>query len=67
VTYEAFVAWFPRLALGKLRHSLEAADADAVATWSDEVRRRVDEIEARTAELEDWGTVRARLEATRQT
>jgi len=51
----------------QLIHSLEASDADAVAAWSDEVRRRVDEIEAGTAELEDWDTVRARLEAARRT
>ena len=51
----------------KLLHSLEAADTDAAATWSDEVRRRVDEIEAGTAELEDWDTVRTRLEAARRT
>jgi len=51
----------------KLIHSLEAADADAVAAWRDEVRRRVDEIQAGTAELDDWDTVRARLEAARRT
>jgi putative addiction module component (TIGR02574 family) len=50
----------------KLIHSLEAADADAVTAWRDEVRRRVDEIEAGTAELEDWDTVRVRLEADRR-
>jgi len=42
---------------------LEPEDADAAAAWSKEIRRRVDEIEAGTAELEDWETVRARLEA----
>ena len=47
----------------ELLHSLEPADADAAAAWSKEIRRRVDEIEAGTAELEDWETVRARLEA----
>lgn len=47
----------------ELIHSLEHEDADATAAWSDEIRKRVDEIEAGTAELEDWETVRARLEA----
>jgi putative addiction module component (TIGR02574 family) len=49
----------------ELLHSLELEDADASAAWSDEVQRRVDEIEAGTAELEDWDVVRARLEAIR--
>jgi len=47
----------------ELLHSLEPEDADAAAAWSKEIRRRVDEIEAGTAELEDWEIVRARLEA----
>ncbi len=47
----------------ELIHSLEPEDAEASAAWSREMRRRVDEIEAGTAELEDWETVRARLEA----
>ena len=47
----------------ELIQSLEPEDADAPAAWSEEIRRRVDEIEAGTAELEDWETVRARLEA----
>jgi putative addiction module component (TIGR02574 family) len=47
----------------ELIHSLEPEDAEAAAAWSREVRRRVDEIQAGTAELEDWQTVRARLEA----
>jgi len=42
--------------------SLEPADGDATELWSEEIRRRVDEIEAGTAELEDWASVRARLE-----
>jgi len=46
----------------ELIHSLELEDADASTAWSDEIRRRVDEIEAGTAELEDWETVRRRLE-----
>jgi putative addiction module component (TIGR02574 family) len=51
----------------ELIHSLEPEDADAAAAWSDEIRKRVDEIEAGTAELEDWETVRARLETVRRT
>ena len=47
----------------ELLHSLERDDADAAAAWGDEIRARVDEIEAGTAELEDWKTVRVRLEA----
>ena len=51
----------------ELIQSLEPEDQDATATWSDEIRQRVDEIEAGTAELEDWETVRARLEAASRT
>jgi putative addiction module component (TIGR02574 family) len=51
----------------QLIHSLEPEDADAAAAWNEEVRRRVDEIEAGTADLEDWEPVRARLEATGRT
>ena len=47
----------------ELIHSLEPEDADAAAAWSAEIRTRVDAIEAGTADLEDWETVRARLEA----
>jgi putative addiction module component (TIGR02574 family) len=50
-----------------LIHSLEPEDADATAAWGDEIRKRVDEIEAGTADLEDWETVRARLEAIGRT
>ena len=38
-------------------------DAEVAAAWSDEIRRRIDEVEAGTAELHDLDTVRARLEA----
>ena len=47
----------------ELIHSLEPEDAEASAAWGKEIRRRVDEIEAGTAELDDWAAVRARLEA----
>jgi putative addiction module component (TIGR02574 family) len=43
--------------------SLDEADPDAEALWAEEIRRRVDEIEAGTAELEDWEAVRERLRA----
>jgi putative addiction module component (TIGR02574 family) len=51
----------------QLINSLEPEDAGANAAWSDEIRRRVDEIEAGTAELEDWETVRSRLESVGRT
>jgi putative addiction module component (TIGR02574 family) len=47
----------------ELIHSLEPDDPDASVAWSDEIRRRIDEIEAGTAKLEDWESVKARLEA----
>jgi hypothetical protein len=42
----------------ELIQSLEQTDPDAEALWRDEIRRRIDEIEAGTAELEDWAVVR---------
>jgi putative addiction module component (TIGR02574 family) len=49
----------------ELLRSLEPAgeDADVAAAWADEIGRRIDEVEAGTAELHDLDTVRARLEA----
>jgi putative addiction module component (TIGR02574 family) len=47
----------------ELIHSLEPEDANAASAWSAEIGRRIDEIEAGTAELEDWETVQARLAA----
>lgn len=47
----------------ELIHSLQPEDAGASAAWSDEIHRRIDEIEAGTAELDDWESVRARLES----
>jgi hypothetical protein len=41
--------------------SLEEVEPDAEARWADEIRRRVDEIEAGTAELEDWEVARQKL------
>jgi putative addiction module component (TIGR02574 family) len=48
-----------------LLRSLEPADAEGsfAAAWTDEIERRIDEVEAGTAELHDLDTVRARLEA----
>lgn len=49
----------------ELLRSLEPEDGegDVAAAWTDEIRRRIDEVEAGTAELHDLDTVRARLEA----
>jgi putative addiction module component (TIGR02574 family) len=47
----------------RLIGSLEEPDADAEALWRQEIRRRIDAIEAGTAELEDWETVRGRVRA----
>jgi len=47
----------------RLIGSLEEADVDAEALWRQEIRRRIDAIEAGTAELEDWETVRGRVRA----
>lgn len=51
----------------ELLRSLEAEDPDAAAAWSDEIRRRIDEVEAGTAQLDDWEAVKARLEAASRT
>lgn len=51
----------------QLIHSLEPEDVDAADAWNEEIRRRVDEIETGTADLEDWETVRGRLEAIGRT
>jgi len=51
----------------QLIHSLEPEDADAAASWNEELRRRVDEIESGTADLEDWESVRVRLDAASRT
>jgi hypothetical protein len=47
----------------ELIQSLEESDPDAQALWAQEIRRRIDEIEAGSAQLEDWETVRDRLQA----
>ena len=45
----------------RLIRSLEEGDEDAEALWRDEVRRRIDEIEQGSAELQDWEDVRGKL------
>jgi putative addiction module component (TIGR02574 family) len=47
----------------QLIESLEKADADADSLWRHEIRRRIDEIEQGTVELEEWDDVRAQLRA----
>lgn len=47
----------------ELISSLDGDDSDVTAAWSDEIRKRIDDIETGTAELETWETVRARLES----
>jgi putative addiction module component (TIGR02574 family) len=47
----------------ELLRSLDPDDGDVTAAWTDEIQRRIDEIEAGTAELDDLDTVRSRLEA----
>jgi putative addiction module component (TIGR02574 family) len=42
----------------ELLRSLEPEDADAGDAWTDEIRRRIDEVETGTAQLDDWETVR---------
>ena len=37
------------------------ADPDAAAAWDEEIRRRVDELEAGTAKLELWDGVKRRI------
>lgn len=44
--------------------SLDGSDADAEAAWAEEIRRRIDAVEAGTATLESWDSVRARLHAS---
>jgi putative addiction module component (TIGR02574 family) len=48
----------------ELLESLEEPPAiDASNAWAEEIRRRVDEIERGTAEIEDWESVRAKVQA----
>ena len=49
----------------QLLTSLEPADADAERLWRDEIKKRLDELDAGTVPLEDWDVVRARLRAIR--
>jgi putative addiction module component (TIGR02574 family) len=54
-----------RLARELLRSLDDAAADDATAAWTDEIRARIDDVEAGRPELEDWDVVRARLETIR--
>ena len=47
----------------ELIHSLEPEDNDAGSAWSDDVRKRIDEIDSGAVALDDWNAVKARLEA----
>jgi hypothetical protein len=38
----------------ELLRSLDSQDPDATVAWSDEIRRHIDEVEAGTAQLDDW-------------
>lgn len=43
--------------------SLDRADEDIEASWGEEIRRRIDEIESGEAKLESWDEVQNRLRA----
>ncbi len=46
----------------ELLESLDGAfDEDVEKAWLEELKRRSQEIDAGTADLEDWGDVRARM------
>lgn len=50
----------------ELLHSLDTGtDEDASEAWTNELRRRLQEIRDGTVELVDWADVRARLAARR--
>ena len=50
---------------GQLVESLDSTD-DAEAAWSVEIRRRLDELHAGTAELISWADARAAIHGSRQ-
>ena len=50
------------LARELLRSLDDSEDPDAAAAWLAEIERRAREVEAGTADLEDWAAVRQRLE-----
>lgn len=41
--------------------SLDGEDPDASAEWTDEIRARIDAVEAGSATFESWDAMRARL------
>jgi len=51
----------------QLMHSLDPEDPQAAIEWSDEVRARIDEVEAGTVTLDGWDSVKARLDAATRT
>ncbi len=54
-----------RLARELLRSLDGGEDGDATEAWTEELRRRLQEVKDGTAELDDWEDVRARLAARR--
>lgn len=54
-----------RLARELLRSLDGDEDGDATEAWTEELRRRLQEVKDGTAELDDWEDVRARLAARR--
>jgi putative addiction module component (TIGR02574 family) len=50
----------------ELLQSLDHGDDEgAIDAWTDELRRRLQDVKGGTVELEDWDVVRARLAARR--
>jgi putative addiction module component (TIGR02574 family) len=54
-----------RLARELLRSLDEAGDTRSTEAWTEELRRRLDEVKDGTVELDNWDDVRARLAARR--
>ena len=54
-----------RVAHELLRSLDHGEDEDAVDAWTDELRRRLQEVKDGTVELDDWDDVRRRLAARR--
>ena len=47
----------------EMSRCLNDEDPSAADLWRDQIKRRIDEVEAGTAALEDWGTLCARIRA----
>jgi putative addiction module component (TIGR02574 family) len=54
-----------RVAHELLRSLDHGEDEEAVDAWTDELRRRLQEVKDGTVELDDWDDVRGRLAARR--